>query len=318
MKNFLLRVLLPTIIILVALLGCVECYLRSLPNDFKYKREYLDDNANRLKIITLGASGPSMDIMPRFFDLQPSFCCAYATQSPNYDYWVLSKYVDQMDSLKYVIYNWNAQLLYRSIKPDGVAPTYVKKYAIYYDCPYYKGFKNQFEISANITDIIAKIKGHNHKLAFTTTDFDGYQSGYYEDVPYEEGKWNGYIDQKIKEYNSLLDVDGVEDQKKENLNYIKMLLDLCKTHNITMLIVRFPNDPRLTAGLDKTAQKEVDDYLSQFLQKYDNIKLMDYRNCNLFSYDEMYNANHLNPRGAERFTRILNDSIMKWESEKNN
>lgn len=315
MKKFLFRVLLPTIIIVMAMLGCMEWYLRSLPNDFKYKREYMDKNANRVKIISLGASTPAMDIMPRFFDLQPSFCCAYATQSPNYDYWILSKYMNQMDSLKYIIYAWGTQMLYRSIKPDGVAPTYCKKYAIYYDCPYYKGFKNQFEISANITDIIAKIKGTDPKLAFTTTESDGYQSGYYDDVPYEEGRWNGYIDQKIKEYNALLEVEGVEDQKKENLNYMYKIFDLCKSHNVTVLLVRYPMDPKLYAGLDKTGLEEVDYYLSQFLQKYDNIKLMDYRDCNLFSYDEMYNANHLNPRGAEKFTRILNDSIMSWESE---
>lgn len=316
MKNFLFKVFLPIVIVCGILFWTGELYLRSLPNDFKYKREYIDKNANRVKIITLGASTPAMDIMPRFFDLQPSFCCAYATQSPNYDYWILSKYIDQMDSLKYIIYTWAPQMLYRSIKPDGVAPTYVKKYAIYYDCPYYKGFENQFEISANITDIFSKIKGDNHKLAFTTTDFDGYQSGYYDDIPYEEEMWNGYIDSKIKEYNALLEVEGVEEQKKENLDYMYKIFDLCKTHNVTVLMVRFPIDSRLFEGIDKAAQEEVDYHLSQFLQKYDNIKLLDYRDCNLFSYDEMYNANHLNPRGAEKFTRILNDSIMRWEEEK--
>ena len=317
MKKFLFRVLLPTIIIVMAMLGCMEWYLRSLPNDFKYKREYMDKNANRVKIISLGASTPAMDIMPRFFDLQPSFCCAYATQSPNYDYWILSKYMNQMDSLKYVIYAWGTQMLYRSIKPDGVAPTYVKKYAIYYDCPYYKGFENQFELSANIKDIYAKITGSDLKLAFTTTDFDGYQSGYYEDIPYDEEKWNSYIDQKIKEYNGLLQVEGVEGQKRENLDYMYKIFDLCKTRNITVLIVRFPTDSRLSEGMDKKGQDEVEYNLSLFLQKYDNIKLLDYRDCNLFSYDEMYNANHLNPRGAEKFTHILNDSIMRWELEDN-
>ena len=305
MKKFVFWIIIPVFLFSILILGTAELYLRSLPNDFKYKREFMDDNANKVEIITLGASDPSMDIMPRCFDLQPSFCCAYATQSPNYDYWILSKYIEQMDSLKYVIYSWNLQMLYRSIKPNGVAPTYVKKYAIYYDCPYYKGFENQFEISANITDIYSKIKGDNHKLAFTTTDFDGYQSGYYDDIPYEEEMWNGYIDSKIKEYNALLEVEGVEEQKKENLDYMYKIFDLCKTHNVTVLMVRFPIDSRLSEGIDKAAQEEVDYHLSQFLQKYDNIKLLDYRDCNLFSYDEMYNANHLNPRGAKRFTRIL-------------
>ena len=222
-----------------------------------------------------------------------------------------------MDSLQYVIYAWGTQMLYRSINPNGAARTYVKKYAIYYDCPYYKGFENQFEISANIKDIFAKIIGHDRKLAFTTTEFDGYQSGYYDDIPYEEGLWNSYIDNKIKEYNGLLQVAGVEEQKKENLEYMYKIFDLCKSHNITVLIVRFPIDSRLAEGMDKTAQEEVEYQLSKFLKKYDNIKVLDYRNCNLFSYDEMYNANHLNPRGAERFTRILNDSIMRWEADKN-
>lgn len=46
-------------------------------------------------------------------------------------------------------------------------------------------------------------------------------------------------------------------------------------------------------------------------KEFDNVKWLGYTTMS-FDTDEMLNVNHLNTKGAIKFTKIINDSIVTW------
>lgn len=309
MKKFLFKVLVPTIVITIAILGCVEMYLRSVPNDFKYKAEYMNKKASEIKIWVMGSSCAAMGVKPSYFHWQPSFNCAYANQSIYYTYLIFNKYIDQMDSLRYVILD----ATYAGLWGTGeFAKTFVKRYYIYYGLHEFKGFENRYEISANIKDVYEKLTHKSDRAAFTTCDEDGFQSRYFEDIPYKDEVWRNYGRSHSEVDHYMLDNDNVEETYAKNTDYLKQILSMCKRRGVKVVFVSTPCHPYYYEYYDPTQIRIVDSTYKALCSEYDNVKWLDLTTSEDYSIDEFSNVNHLNTKGAIKFTRMLNDSIMKW------
>ena len=96
MKQFLKYVSLFILPILVLALSC-EILLRNIPNDYIYKRKYLDKNAQNIDILFLGSSHVFYGIDPRFIHA-PSFNASYVSQTLNYDFEILVFMKPSIDS----------------------------------------------------------------------------------------------------------------------------------------------------------------------------------------------------------------------------
>ena len=312
MRKFLLRVLLPVIMVLSVLFFLGEFYLRSLPNDFKAKNQYLEEHANDLKIIVLGASTVSMGIKPAYFDLQPAYNFGYVSQSYDYNLLILSKCFDQMDSLKYVILDmswnqpWNCKNGNKDINKN-------KFYRLYYGFP---SFPIEFEMSASVKELFHRIRPSNGKEAMQTIDEDGYQSGYYEDIPYDEASWVASASWSVEQCAKRLRDEAASSKKyKKSVGYMCGIIELCRKKNVQVIMVTPPAMKMFYAYLD-VKQTDILYHLADSLEHvYDNVLYLDYfKSDSLFSENELYNPTHLNPRGAKKFTLMLNDTINKLEN----
>src|SRR5574339_19425 len=84
----------------VFFLGSVmEGLIRNIPNDYSYKRGYLDKNAGSIEVLFLGSSHAYRDIDPALIHAN-SFNAAYVSQSLYYDNRILKKYETQWSHLK--------------------------------------------------------------------------------------------------------------------------------------------------------------------------------------------------------------------------
>ena len=63
----------------------IECLLRSIPNDYSYKRNYLDLNSDKIEVLFLGNSHASYDINPAYIRFK-SFNNSFGCQTIDYDY----------------------------------------------------------------------------------------------------------------------------------------------------------------------------------------------------------------------------------------
>ena len=309
MKKFLFKVLLPVVIIVVSVLIGGEYYLRSLPNDFKEKRQYLENNASSLKLIVLGASSASMGIKPSYFDIQPAYNFAYASQSLNYDYWILNYSFERMDSLKWVILDMGFA---RPWSPKStIVPNYNKYYQIYWGYPnaYNGDIFSYFEVLAGSSTIYHKINAKEKKLALQTIDSDGYQSGYYEESPIEKEKWEKAVLWNLEHHSVLSDEDAAQ-RYRDGVSYYCQIIELCNKKNVKVALVTVPTLSMFYEKFD-TCQINIVRHLADSLSSvYPNVYYWDYLKADsLFTVDEMYNPTHLNSKGAKKFTSLLNEKI---------
>lgn len=309
MRKFLLKVLLPAIIVLSVLFFLGEFYIRSLPNDFKAKNQYLEDNAKDIKIMVLGASSVSMGIKPCFFEIQPAYNFAYASQNLEYNYWILNKCFDQLDSLKYVILDMSCGMPWNS--GESIAPTRNKFYKIYYKYP---DLPLEFEVSASVQELCHRIWPSNGKEAIQTIDADGYQSGYYSDVPYDELTWISSAEWSVQHYTKKLADENADLQYESGVKCICKMIEKCKEKNVSVIMVTPPTMSMFYDNLDSKQMETIYNLVDSLKNVYDNVVYFDYFKADsLFSVDETYNPTHLNPRGAKKFTLMLNDSINKMK-----
>ena len=318
MKKFLLAVILPLFLAVLGFLIVGEIVLRSLPGDIKYKSEYMNKNASRIKILVLGPSTTSMGVKPAYFDIQPSFNCAMGAQGIEEDYWILSKYIDQMDSLRVVILDFPAIGVVESTKGANNAQDEVmgvgntsrtKKYRIYYDCPYYTGIENNFEITSGVSDVIRTILVNSTNKSpdmFLSIDKeDGYQSHYFVEMSDDEQQWRHSAANIINRLNKSKTMTRDE----QHWDYLEKMITLCDNHGVIVLLVTCPTHPFYYSLLDPERHELRKNQAHELEEKYTNVKYIDGLEFPL-TQKEMFNPNHLNPAGAEKFTRMLNDTIM--------
>lgn len=305
MKKFLFKVFLPVLVILSAIFVGGECYLRSLPNDFKTKNQYLENNAKDIKIMVLGASTVSMGIKPSFFDMQPAYNFAYASQKLEYNYWILSKRFDDMDSLRYVIVDmswgqpWNSG--------ESIGESFGKFYTLYYDYP---DKPIDFEMLSSVQEIIHRIRPSNAKEAVQTIDDDGYQSKYYDDLPYDEKAWQRSVDWSLDHYSKLVHGEQAAIKYKNSVDYMCKIISKCREKNVKVILVTLPAMSMWYEKMDKEQLETMYHVADSLTRNFDNVIYWDFmRADSLFSVDEFYNPTHINPRGAKKLTLMLNDSI---------
>src|SRR6056297_454265 len=80
----------------------IEHQYRSIPNDYSYKSNYIETHREKIKVLTLGASHCYRGINPAYFNLR-CFNFSLVSQSIDYDYFTITKYIDVLPNLEYVI-----------------------------------------------------------------------------------------------------------------------------------------------------------------------------------------------------------------------
>ena len=304
--------LLPTIAIIITVLASAELYLRSLPNDFKYRANYMNEHVSEIKVLVIGASCTAMGVKPSYFDWQPSFSLAYANQPILYSYLILNNYIDRMDSLRCVVMD----ATYGGLWDKGQnAKSFLKRYSIYYGLNDFKGFENNYEISANIKDIYKRLIHESDRAAFTTCDLDGFQSRYFVNIPYDDEKWKTHGQKFSVEhtlFNTTIDNDDAQKVCGDNYVLLNQIVSLCEKRKVKVLFVSTPCHPYYYNGYNPIQKGIVDSTFAALCREFNNVKWFDYTESEYFNNEDFSNSNHLNTNGAIKLTKMLNDSIEKW------
>ncbi|MDR2410253.1 MAG: hypothetical protein LBE13_19380 [Bacteroidales bacterium] len=96
MRKFIVRTflyLLPVLLFLILL----EILLRNIPNDYSYKKKYLDTQFCNIETLILGNSHSFYGIDPVYFSTN-TFNAAHVSQSLDYDYEILKQ---QYNTIQY-------------------------------------------------------------------------------------------------------------------------------------------------------------------------------------------------------------------------
>ena len=107
-----------------------EVVLRNIPNDYIYKKKYLDVYSNEIETLVLGSSHSFYGVNPAFF-FKNTFNASHISQSFDYDLEILEKYDGYLGELKTVVIPISYFSLFHKLE-SGSESWRIKNYIIYY------------------------------------------------------------------------------------------------------------------------------------------------------------------------------------------
>lgn len=304
MRKFLVRLtffLVPVIIII----GLWEYGLSRMTTSYSLKRAQLEAQAPDIQVLVLGGSFSLRDVNPEYFSMK-GYNVANIQQSLYYDSKITLKYLDKMPRLKVVLvavsYNSLWWQLYGS--EAGFRDYYYADYwGIRYPAihPWDIHIYSKILHFGNYTAFQIALHGFNVDLV----------RGYHD---------NGWAI-KMKKSPALNDsvgealMDGYKaDFKKANLdsniNYLKFLIEALNKRGIHPVIYTTPMSAHGYKYMKANRIKTMDSVINSMCSTY-NCPWYNYMKDSRFSDSDFKDVGHLNPEGAAKFSRILNEEILK-------
>lgn len=311
MKKYLFEITFYFLLPAVLIAAVAEYSLRKIPNDYALKNELLTKNSSNLEVLALGASSILHDFNPYFIE-KNGFNAAHLSQSLKYDRLIFNKFIDQMPNLEYVIMGIDYWSPYGDIEES---PEWwrVKYYNIHYGANLYR-WKGRYNYELYFRDIgtfkravqgLLTLLGIRNDTNVSIND-RGFGINYtlenrssnWDNGHYEASRHNALVDEALK----LRPAD-------HNNQYVEDIILQCASRGIKVFLINVPLYRTYRENLNRSHLSSQNEFCQFFEKNYANVKHFDFSDDPRFSEDDFYDSNHLNDRGSEKFTRIL-DSIM--------
>ncbi len=278
-----------------------ESLLRNIPNDYSFKKKYLDKNSNQIEYLFLGSSHTFYGINPTFIDGK-AFNAAHISQTIDYDYEILMKYKSDFKSLKIIFLPIDYLTLFSRVKA-GKESWRVKNYQIYYQI--FKTFnieKNTELFSFSIKRNINRIKNYYYwGKNQLTCDSLGFGNN-------------------IKEQSDLF-TSGINNAKRHtkkdtsfytpNKVLVKSILNYAYDNNARVILYSNPVFHTYSENLDSTQLDLIMRFINDLQIQYLDLNYYDFSTDKFFTADDFRDADHLNHNGAERLSKIFNNIILE-------
>ena len=289
---------------IVLLLGFVEHRLTQIPTGYKTKRMYLERNIDKAQVIITGSSHSYYGIKPQLLGA-PAFSIAYVSQDIYYDTRILLKYLPQAKSAKLVIVPISYSTLENMLEdsPEAWRTSY---YYRFWDIPH---ASTRFRFADH--SFIA-LYGPQQARSFLWSgvptvgpeamDESGGTAGLGNPNPATVTDASA----TIKRHNAGMKVEYATQNRK----YLEELFAALKARGIQIVIVTTPTFHSYYDNLNPTAyglmQQEIDELRAKYGLEYRN-----YLKDSRFTLEDFSDSDHLSTAGAEKFSQILRDEVVR-------
>jgi hypothetical protein len=287
---------------LILMLICMEILLRDIPNEYNFKKNYLDKKSPNIEILCLGSSHSYFGIDPAYFD-KNSFNGSHVSQSLDYDLKILKKYQGRLDSLKYILIPISYFTLYSKLE-RGIEAWRVKNYSLYYNIRTCNSIKEHSEVLSNNTKInIGRIYSY-------------YVKKQQIQIQISELGWGMTFSSKnqqdlVKTGNiTAKRHTGMDDSLlNENIENMKSIIKLAKQNKSIVIFFTPPAYYTYRENLNPNQLEKTVNTVNKIVKDYDNTLYINYMHDKRFLKSDFYDADHLNEIGAEKLTKLLNNLI---------
>jgi hypothetical protein len=315
MKRFLKNIALFMLPLIIGIVG-IEWWLGNYPATFQLKAAYVTKHAANIEILVLGSSHNQTAINPEYFTKNTANL-SFGGQDINLDSKLLDRYISRLPKLKYVFFELGYHGL--EIMHDG---TYEKNalylrmyginnfgrrnnavdYSIFLSNPgLYSIFLNPFAEKLVV-----------NKYGFTTK-LSPFEEGVhrFEDMKYDVEKIN-------KDHNNLF----IQRHRNENPGAYRKnkvlfenMIKKCVSHHITPVIVIPPVYTTYYNEMLPAKKQRRDNLIAYIRQHYPSVLVFDHEKADKFDVTDFSNEDHLNPKGAAKFTRLLDKELLDTPTE---
>ncbi len=299
MKKFLIRALL-FFLLTAAVLVVGEFAVRRVPNPYSQKREAIDRYGKETKVVVLGSSHTYYGVLAD--SLTKTLNLANVSQTFEYDYHILSRYIDLLPNLRKVVIPISFFSFFDppfNATDEWYLETY---YKLYMGIDKYPCFSRAgLELTSFVT-YSGKLKNLLEKKSGPQTSPKGFGLDYTDDrrMPDIETEAKNAAERHATMYL------GYEAYERE---WFERLIDFCKARKIQPILISTPVSKYYLRDIDKVQFERMRWLTREYCRRY-SIPYHDFSDAPSFTDDYFRDGDHLCRSGAIRFTRLLRDSVL--------
>lgn len=308
MKRFLKRVLAFAVCALL-LCAAFEIALLFQDNEYAYKRRYVEERGDAIKVLILGHSHASYDINPAFLS-DSAFNMAISGRRAYYDAVLAQRYLHILPHLKTVIMplgydHQYGSYIYRSeIKSSGnqsFESTYQCMYEKYMDISYEPSipYFHWSELLNSRLDYVGRVfKKEADKRICESNGF----------APYVGKKSEDWQNRKIP---MRFDLENPNAQLafQEGIHNFQQIAAMCKQADVRLVVICTPLYRTAREIFTERGLREKAQVIDSMRSVYPQMEFLDYVDDSRFTDDDFCDASHLTLQGANKFSRILKDTL---------
>jgi len=292
---------------ILLLATAMEVALRHIPNDYTYKKEYLDKNAAAINTLFFGSSHMYYGVDPKYIAVK-SFNASHISQLLYFDYQIFKKYENRLQNLKCVVIPIDYQSLYGRLE-TGPERWRVKNYNIYYGINTTNDLTEHYEVLGNKLQVnLDRLVNYYGKgiTARTCTDL-----GWGTNFTFK----NRQDLEKTGKSAGIRHTVNNDDYFNANLSILKAFIKEANKKNIKIIFVTCPVYKSYVENMNQAHLKNTIQVATDLASENRNVSYYNLLNDNRFVAHDFYDADHLNEFGAEKFSGIVNRLLLA-ESQK--
>jgi len=303
MKRLLIQVFIFLTPLAILAIG-VESFVRTIPNSYRFKKEWMDNNCQKVKTLILGNSHLNSAIIPS--QMESAFNLTNSSQSLEYDSWLLSCYIKNCPNLETVLLSLDYHNLFyteyeKANDKNNCLPIY---YHIYMDYPKHVCLpKYCLELSCP-RFLCGKVEDYIiSRLKRTTYDFRCDSLGRFgSNLKNQRLMHERFIKKDIIRTSKI----EVGNAVVQNTEYINKIVNTCKSRKIRLVLISTPFWHVYNENIDTKRLSEFYLFANYIKSKY-KVEYYDFRDDDRISYngDFFKDSHHLSDFGADKFTKML-------------
>ena len=303
MKKFIKRVIYFLIPILLCLI-CLEITLRKIPNDYKYKSEYITNYSSQIETLILGSSHSFYGVNPYYMSPN-TFNNAHVSQSLNYDYQILMSRSTNWGELKKIYLPISYFSFWSDLRNDSESWR-SKFYYHAYDIDDNISFQDKFFVTQQFRISIRHFynfifKGKDHILCNNL----GWGLGYDSKKSTNNLEISGLSASKRHTRNNIYSNEN-KDIFSKNIWYLNQISNWAKTNGVEVIFFTPPAHISYINNLNPEQLSITRNTVRNISDKYDNCNYIDLMESSFFEKNDFYDADHLNEKGAKKLSKLLN------------
>lgn len=281
----------------------LEVLIRSVPNMYSYKNNFLNTNCNLIETLILGDSHTMYGVNPNFIEGY-TFNASHVSQSLDIDYEILKKHEKCFNNLNKLIIRLSYTTLFEKLSATNEAWR-LKDYVLYYQMPLSKKIKYKFEfLSVKLNNNLTRLFNYYLK--------DGLECNW------DKFGWGTDATRANSVNPSLLGLKTAKKHtiknhqyKKEFISVFESILQFCKSRGIEVYVVTLPSHSSYVENLESKQLNQTINFGTLIAETNSNCSYFNFLTDKRFVDSDFFDADHLNEDGAEKLSKIINQLIFK-------
>lgn len=296
MRKFLLK-LLVFVAPLLAVMAAVEAGLRSIPNSYKLKYEYMEHHCQDVQTLILGSSHTYRGLDPSHFATR-AFNLAYSSQDLKRDSYLFFRFIGRMDSLRHVIVPVSYHTMPEMMEDFSRSETLLKYYGIYMEYP-----PERMSLELTTPHWYEKVLMHLRGEPVCRSDSLGFAAGYVHDDASDV--LDMHHAQTVAAWHTHSDFGHVG----ENMRILRRMIDACAARQVRVVLITTPVTDLYRGQLDARQLHLMHDCIDSLVESDSCVTYLDFMGDARFSRSDFQDVDHLSADGARRLSVIVSDTL---------